>query len=68
MNDIIIQTIITATAIILTSVISGLITGGKVIYRIDQLEKKVEKYNNLRERMGVAEVRIDEIKETLQRG
>ena len=40
----------------------GIITGSKLInYRIEQLEKKVEKHNNLVERMYKLEGRTTEI-------
>lgn len=70
MSDMIIQTIITAAAVILTSTFSGLIVGSKVVYRIDLLEKKVDKHNDLIERMTRAEEstksahhRIDEMRD-----
>jgi hypothetical protein len=55
MNDAVVQALITSGAVLLTGVITGIITGGKVVYRIDQLEKKVEKHNNLVERVTVVE-------------
>jgi hypothetical protein len=74
MSDTVIQAIITGGAVVLTGVLTGVITGGKVVYRIDQLEKKVEKHNNLVERVVVVEEscksahhRIDErIKEVVK--
>jgi len=45
------------------TVISNLLTHSKTIYRIDQLEKKVEKHNNLVERMYIAEGSIKVIEE-----
>jgi biopolymer transport protein ExbB/TolQ len=69
MSDTVIQALITGGAVVLTGVITGIITGGKVVYRIDQLEKKVEKHNNLVERVAKVEEsaksahhRIDELK------
>ena len=51
------------------SLIGGLFVSNKTIYRIDQLEKKVEKHNNVVERIAIAENtiksqqhQIDEIK------
>ena len=74
MNDSVIQALITAGAVVLTGVITGIITGGKVVYRIDQLEKKVEKHNNLVERMIVVEEstktahhRITELREEVEK-
>lgn len=40
---------------VLSNVIIAGIHNGKTIYRIDQLEKKVEKHNNLVERMVILE-------------
>ena len=45
------------------TIISNLFTHSKTIYRIDQLEKKVEKHNNLVERMYVAEGQIKILEE-----
>lgn len=52
------------------SIIAGLVSNNKTIYRIEQLEKKVEKHNNLVERMAIVENTIksqqhqlDELKE-----
>jgi archaellum component FlaG (FlaF/FlaG flagellin family) len=55
MNDTVLIAIISATAALLSAVLTGVITGGKTIYRIDQLEKKVEKHNSLVERMVTVE-------------
>lgn len=45
--------------------ITALITNSIVKYRVDQLEKKVDKHNNLIERMYVCETEIKDIKEHL---
>lgn len=54
------------------SIIVGLVSNNKTIYRIEQLERKVEKHNSVVERMAIAENtikshqhQIDEIKEEL---
>lgn len=51
------------------SIIVGLVSNNKTIYRIEQLERKVEKHNSVVERMAIAENtikshqhQIDEIK------
>lgn len=44
-------------------VITAVITNSLVKYRVDQLEKKVDKHNNLIERMYVVETEIKDIKE-----
>ena len=46
----------------LVGTFGGIITGTKLMnYRIQQLEKKVEKHNNVVERMYKAEGRIEEL-------
>ncbi|ODM27645.1 hypothetical protein A7W90_16280 [Clostridium sp. Bc-iso-3] len=40
---------------IATYIISALLTGSTILYRIQQLEKKVEKHNCLVERMAIVE-------------
>ncbi|MBO5959409.1 MAG: hypothetical protein J6Q65_04735 [Lentisphaeria bacterium] len=47
-------------------VITAVITNSLVKYRVDQLEKKVDKHNNLIERMYVCETEIKDIKEHLK--
>lgn len=45
----------------------GILTGSKLMnYRIEQLEKKVEKHNKVVERMYVAEGHIEEIQHDLR--
>ena len=46
--------------------ITALITNSIVKYRVEQLEKKVDKHNNLIERMFVCETEIKDIKEHLK--
>ena len=46
--------------------ITALITNSIVKYRVEQLEKKVDKHNNLIERMYVCETEIKDIKEHLK--
>ena len=47
-------------------VITAVITNSLVKYRVDQLEKKVDKHNNLIERMYVVETEIKDIKENMK--
>lgn len=47
--------LITGGLAIVSNVIVAMANNSKTIYRIDQLEKKVEKHNNLVERMAVLE-------------
>lgn len=45
----------------------GIITSAKLTnYRLEQLEKKVEKHNNFAERMPVVENEIDHINEEIE--
>lgn len=44
------ETVIVALCSLLGSFVAGYFSGSKTVYRIDQLEKKVEKHNNLIER------------------
>ena len=69
MSDTVLIAIISSGAAVLSSIMTGVIASSKTIYRIDQLEKKVEKHNTLVERMVAVEQsaksahhRIDEIK------
>ncbi len=57
MTDIIIAVLALCGTVI--GSITGILASNKlVIYRIEQLEKKVEKHNNLIERMNLAEASI----------
>ncbi len=67
------QAIITSGAVLLSSVLTGIVTSNNIIYRINQLERKVEKHNGLVERMVVVEQsaksahhRIDEIRREVE--
>lgn len=64
---------ITGGLAIVSNVVVAWAQNSKTIYRIDQLEKKVEKHNNLVERMVVEEQtnkaqwrKIDEMSEQLE--
>lgn len=63
---------ITGGLAVISNIVVAWANNSKTIYRIDQLEKKVEKHNNLVERMVVMEQSdkaqwswIDEFKEKL---
>lgn len=58
--------IITGGLAVISNIIIVVFNNTKTIYRIDQLEKKVEKHNNFIERMYVAETEIKEIKDDIQ--
>ena len=56
------------------SIIVGFTTNNKTLYRIEQLEKKVEKHNNVVERMAIVENTIkshqhqlDDLKEDISK-
>ena len=68
MNTAIIVALITGGLAIVSNIIVALMNSKLTIYRIEQLEKKVEKHNNLVERVAVIErdeqtqwKRIDEL-------
>lgn len=70
MTDSIIIALITGLCAAVPSLIAAIASARTTVYRIDQLEKKVEKHNNLVERMTVVEQsaksahhRIDELKD-----
>lgn len=63
MSEAIIVAIITGGITLAGTVISNMLNHSKTIYRIDQLEKKVEKHNNLVERMYIAEGAIKVLEE-----
>jgi hypothetical protein len=64
---------ITGGLAIVSNVVVAWAQNSKTLYRIDQLEKKVEKHNNLVERMAIEEQtnkaqwrKIDEMSEQLE--
>lgn len=54
----IIIALITGGLAVISNIIIAFQSNSKTIYRIDQLETKVEKHNNLVERMTLAEEKI----------
>lgn len=58
MSEAIIIALITGGLAVISNVIIAFQTQSKTIYRIGQLESKVEKHNNLMERMALAEEKI----------
>lgn len=69
MNDTIIVALITGGLAIVSNVVVAMMNSKLTIYRIEQLEKKVEKHNNLVERVTFIEhdeqtqwKRIDELR------
>lgn len=72
MTEAIIVAIITGACAVISNLAITFTQGGKTIYRIDELEKKVEKHNNLVEKVAQLEADeralwawIDEFKERL---
>lgn len=63
MTEAIVVALITGILTLVGTVASNHSTHSKTIYRIDQLEKKVEKHNNLVERMYMAEGSINVLAE-----
>lgn len=58
MTEGIIIALITGGLAVISNIVIALQSNSKTIYRITQLESKVEKHNNLVERMTLAEEKI----------
>ena len=56
-------TIIPSIVSLLGIIITAVITNSLIKYRVGELEKKVDKHNNLIERMFVVETEVKDIKE-----
>lgn len=74
MPDAIIVAFITGSLAIVSNVIVAVMNSKLTLYRIEQLEKKVEKHNNLVERVALIEhdeqtqwKRIDELRVELEK-
>ena len=63
MSEAIIVAIITGGITLAGTVVSNMLNHSKTIYRIDVLERKVEKHNNFMERLQIAECKIAVIEE-----
>lgn len=63
MSESVLVAIITGGITLVGTALSNWLNHSKTIYRIDQLEKKVEKHNNLVERMYIAEGEIKVLEE-----
>ena len=70
MSDAIWTAIITGGLMLIGNIFVSIISNSKTLYRIEQLEKKQDRYNNIQERLAVTEKdikhiyhEIDEIKE-----
>lgn len=62
----IIVAIITLVGTICSGVLSAVISNNLIKYRVEQLEKKVDKHNNLIDRMYKAESNIKLIQEEIE--
>lgn len=63
MTEAVIVAIITGGITLIGTALSNWLNHSKTIYRIDQLEKKVEKHNNLVERMYICEGQLKVLEE-----
>lgn len=54
-------TVINSTISLIGIIITALVTNSVTKYRIDQLEKKVDKHNNVIERVFKLEQKVDDI-------
>lgn len=61
MSDPVLVAIISGLLTLLGTVIAVVVTNSKTLYRIEQLEKKQDKYNNLQERTALTELDIKHI-------
>lgn len=66
MTEGIIIALITGGLAVISNMIIVVVNNSKTLYRIEVLEKKVEKHNNFIERMYVAETEITELKEDIK--
>ena len=66
MTEGIIIALITGGLAVISNMIIVVVNNSKTLYRIEVLEKKVEKHNNFIERVYVAETEITEIKEDIK--
>lgn len=72
MTEAVVTALITGGLAVICNLIVSLTNNSKTLYRIEQLEKKMEKHNNLLERVALLEhdeqtqwKRIDEIREEM---
>lgn len=61
MNDTIIVAIVTGGLMLIGNILTAYYTNQKTLYRIEQLERKQEKYNNIQERILANEKDIKHI-------
>ena len=63
MTESVVVALITGGITLIGTVVSNMLNHSKTIYRIDQLERKVEAHNHLVERMYIAEGQIKVLEE-----
>lgn len=63
MSESVLVAIITGSITLIGTVISNMLNHSKTIYRINQLEAKVEKHNNMIERLYICEGQIKLLEE-----
>ena len=61
MSEAVLVAIISGLLTLIGTVLAVVVTNSKTLYRIEQLEKKQDKYNNLQERTLLAEKDIKHI-------
>ena len=65
MNDLIIG-VVSSLVSLISIIITSIITNSLVKYRVGELEKKQEKFNNLIERMYIVEADVKNLKERIK--
>ena len=66
MSEGVVVALITGGLAVVSNIIIVVFNNSKTLYRIDQLEKKVEKHNQFIERMYSAEAHIDAIEDDIK--
>ena len=66
MGEAVIVALITGALTLAGTVISGAVNSSKTIYRIEMLEKKVDKHNNFAEKMPVLELEVNNVDKRLE--
>lgn len=61
MNSAIICGLISAASAIIVSVITAVYNNKLIVYRLEQLEKKMDKHNNVIERVTALEIKVADL-------
>lgn len=59
MTDTVMTALITGGLAVISNLLISWQSNSKTLYRIEQLEKKVDKHNNFMERLGIVETKIE---------